>query len=120
MSKIKAHPSLVVARKVVGALEKIVPKDIAKDCIVRSWSNCREQGLSIEHWQGIDTHKAVVSEARSSDDILVVTGSNYDFDFQTNQPTDEAWEKNRRYFKYESYGEVAKHILNFFKKHIDK
>ena len=117
MSKIPIADSLVVARKVVRALEKIIPKELAKDCRVESWSNCREQGLCIKRWSrdgGFD-RRVVVAEARSSDSILVVTGTYCDFDMQTNQPSDEAWH-NRQYFDCGEYELAAKYILKIFKK----
>jgi hypothetical protein len=115
MSKIEVHESLQVAHKVLRAIEKIMPKRLAGDCRVESWSNGREQGLCLENYSssqnGILARKIVFAEDRASDDILVVNGSNYDFDVQTNQPSDETWKKNRRYFKYDQHAEVAEYIV---------
>lgn len=116
MSKIEVHTSLQVAHKVLRAVEKIIPKNIAKDSRIESWSNGREQGLCLENFSrsanGSDIRKIVFAEARSSDNILVVHGSNYEFDFRTNQPSEKVWENNRRYFQYNQHTEVAKYIVN--------
>lgn len=115
MSKIEVHHSLVVARKVVSALEKIIPSKIAKDCRIKSWSNCREQGLCLEQFFTVngtlDGRKVVFAENRNSDEIVVIHGDNYDFDIQTNQPNDEVWSKNHKFFKPGDYNGVAKYIL---------
>lgn len=117
MSKIEVHPSLVVARKVVRELEKIIPKNIANNCRIASWSNCREQGLCIECFSGLTdfSKKVCIAECRNSDSILVVHGTNYDFDMQTNQPSEEIYQKNRRYFDYQHFKDAAKHILTILK-----
>ena len=119
MSKIDVHPSLVVARKIVLAIEKILPKDIAKTLTLKSWSNGREQGLCLRsHAVGVlDTASAIVfAEARSSDSIIIVHGNAFiDFDPQTNQPNEETWEKNRKYFKCGEYSKAAKYILGLLK-----
>jgi hypothetical protein len=117
MSKIYVHPSLTVARKVVSALEKILPKNIAKNLILKSWSNGREQGLCLKYTKVdsisvLSSKMIVFSEARSSDQILVMAGDASDFDFQTNQPNDEIWEKYRSYFKSGEYSVAARYILN--------
>jgi hypothetical protein len=117
MAKIEIHPSLLVAHKVVSALEKILPKSIAKDLTIKSWSNCREQGLCLERRGSVGKiaiDKIVFSEARNSDEILVVYGFYSDFDMQTNQPTDERW-GFRKYFKYNNYSETAEFIANLLK-----
>ena len=118
MSKIEVHNSLIVARKVIRALEKIIPRTIAKECSLESWSNGREQGLCLRYYpvDSFLTKKFCISECRNSDSILVVHGSNNDFDLQTNQPSEEIYQKNRKYFDYQHFDEVARHILNILRK----
>lgn len=129
MSKIEVHHSLVVARNVVKALEKILPKEIAKDCRITSWSNGREQGLCITYWFSpiainhskkvvfVDNHskKVVFARCRISDSILVVYGTTSDFDHQTNQPSEEVYQKNRIYFNCGDYIGAAKFIKSILK-----
>ena len=116
MSKIEIHTSLQVAHKVLKAIEKIIPKEIAKDCRIESWSNGREQGLCLECYSlPCSIKKIIFSEARNSDQILVVHGDNYSFCYQTNQPNEEIWAKNRKYFDPDHYSEVAKYIVGLLK-----
>jgi len=117
MAKIEIHSSLLVAHKAVSALEKILPKSIAKDLVIKSWSNGREQGLCLERSGSVEKiaiDKIVFSEARNSDEILIVYGSRSDFDFQTNQPNDEIWE-SRMYFNRNDYSKAAEYIANLLK-----
>lgn len=117
--KIPFHPSLKVAWKVVKQID--LPKEVAKNCSVSSWSNCREQGLHISY---MDFHKILtgdsrdfsrgvnVAENRSSDDIVVICGTRFDFDNQTNQANEKCWE-NRKYFRYDKVDEAAKFIASY-------
>jgi len=116
--KIPVRRSLIVARKVVKELEKILPKEIAKNCQVESWANGREQGLCLKHWPAeagiLFSKMAVFSEARSSDNILVIAGTSDDFCHQTNQPNEQAYE-NRKYFDCNDYSGAAKYVKEFLK-----
>ena len=115
MSRIEITNSLKVAHKVVKELEKIIPAKLARQCRVSSWANCREQGLCIEHYpETTNPYLSIcIAESRNSDEILVVHGHN--FDIQTNQPNDEAWDKNCKYFSYNEHSEAAEHILKLIK-----
>lgn len=118
MSKIEVHYSLKVAMKVVRELEKILPKEIAKECTIESWSNGREQGLCVEYSGAGSTDNwksVVIAQQRCSDEILVVCGRYTDFDVQTNHPNDEIW-KNKVHFNYKGEKSAAKYILDFFNK----
>jgi len=113
MSKIPVHHSLRVARKVISEVEKIIPRAIAKECYIESWSNCREQGLCISCFpiKSSFSRKVCVAECRNSDEILVIHGTTYDFDHQTNQPSEAIWETNRKYFRYNDYKGASEHIV---------
>ena len=108
--KIPVHYSLKVARAVVAKID--LPKEVAKNCTVESWSNCREQGLCIKKYD--DSSKAVlIAQQRSSDEILLVCGILRDFDFQTNQPSEELWNIGRVHFDPKDVKKAAKHIEKF-------
>jgi hypothetical protein len=118
MSKIPVHHSLMVAHKVIKEVEKIIPKEIAKECSLESWSNCREQGICISYYplKGFSfSHKVCIAECRNSDEILVIHGTTDDFDNQTNQPTEETYQKNRKYFRYNDSIGAAKYIVEVLK-----
>lgn len=109
--KIPIHYSLKVARAVVAKID--LPKEVAKNCDVESWSNGREQGLCIKKFFPLGESKSiVVAQQRSSDDILIVAGTGSDFDFQTNHPSDDIWHKDgaRTHFNYNEKEKAARYI----------
>jgi hypothetical protein len=110
--KIPVHHSLKVARKVVGLID--LPKDIANNCSIESWSNCREQGLFIDLYGKVfgDSKGVCIAENRNSDHILVIAGLHKNFDIQTNQPSEEDW-KNRQLFDYNEHEKAARFIEGF-------
>ena len=114
--KIPVHYSLKVARKVVAKIN--LPKEIAKECCVKSWGNCREQGLHIVKYGVKDGKGVAIAQQRSSDEILVVCGSDRDFDTQTYQPSDELWDRAgaRTHFHYDEIEKAAKHIEKYLQK----
>jgi hypothetical protein len=109
--KIPVHYSLKVARAVVAKID--LPKEVAKNCTIESWSNGREQGLCIKRFFPLGESKSiVVAQQRSSDDILIVAGTCSDFDFQTNHPSDDIWDKDgaRTHFNYNEKEKAARYI----------
>jgi hypothetical protein len=110
--KIPVHYSLKVARKVVAKID--LPAKVAKDCTVESWSNGREQGLCIKRFAIPSTmsKQIVIAQQRSSDNILIVSGSQSDFDFQTNHPSDDVWvrEGARTHFLSNEVLKAARYI----------
>jgi len=112
--KIPVHYSLKLARAVVAKID--LPKEVAKNCTVESWSNGSEQGLCIKKYDfsgaGDKGKHIVVAQQRSSEQILIVAGPSRDFDFQTNQPSDDIWYKDgaRTHFDYNDVEKAARHI----------
>jgi hypothetical protein len=91
----------------------------SKDVHIKTYSNCREQGLHIISYLGKDVlkRKAVsVSENRSSDDIVVIFGMQDDFDDSGVMKSEELWETNRKYLAYKDFEGAAKFIAKYFKK----
>ena len=113
--KIPEHYSLKVARQVVNKID--LPKEIAKDCWVESWSNGREQGLHISRFmsgKNGETDRAInVAQQRWEDNIMVCWGKHSDFDYQTNQESDEVWNHQDKHFKYNEQDKAAKFIARY-------
>ena len=111
------HDSLKVARGVINKVN--LPKDIAKQCRILSWSNGREQGLSVQRFtRDWDKSKQlVIARQRNSDDILIVCGDMGQFDIQTNQPSDKLWNTNgaRVYFRYDQQDKAVRYIEKFLR-----
>jgi hypothetical protein len=122
--RICSHHSLSHANKVLAIVKKLlnpISGYKSENLSLGVWSNCREQGYCISIYPnnlaGRVYHKLVFAEARSSDQVLVVTGENTDFDMQTNQPSEEAYMKNRKYFSADI--EAAEYIVEFIKANVD-
>jgi len=101
----RKHSSLLHADKVLAKLKKQLGRDFGGDRVIIScWSNGREQGYSITTYPEVEGKREGVtvnfSEARSSDQVLVVAGLPREFDYQTHQPSEALWETEgaRRYF----------------------
>lgn len=111
--RIPVHYSLDVARKIVDKIN--LPKKIAKDCTLSSWSNGREQGLHINRFMIGFSPTVVIAQHRCSDDILVICGDRREFDIQTNHPSEELWDKNgaRVHFRYNEIDKAVKYIEDF-------
>jgi len=111
--KIPIHYSLKVARQVVNKIQ--LPKEIAKDCSVESWSNCREQGLHITRYgfasntigRGVN-----IAQQRNSDSILVCWGDATEFD-DHNQESDMVYEIQKRYFRYDEQEKASRFIARY-------
>jgi hypothetical protein len=117
--KITKHYSLLTADKVLTALRKVKPPKLLKgsEIGIAAWSNGREQGYYLRYYSPVDrvssARAAVVAQQRNSDAILVVAGTPYEFDFQTNQPDDGAWE-HRAEFHPRQYEAAARYIMSVF------
>jgi hypothetical protein len=98
------------ARKVLAEVKRWA-KLSKEDCyiIVESYVNCREQGFALA---SCDDLKVAFSENRNSDDIVVYFGKRSDFAFNTNIPSEEAWE-NRKFFGYNEIEKAAKLIVKY-------
>jgi len=112
--KIPMHYSLEVAHQVVNKID--IPKSIAEQVTVESWSNCREQGLCISVTIGgyANWKRICVAQHRSSDSILVISGPHKEFD-DHNQPSEEVW-RNGVHFHFNEQKKAAE----FIKKEIEK
>ena len=110
--KVRYTQSLQVAHKVRLALDKLVPSNMARHMWIESWANCREQGLCFNYGK----YKAVTSECRNSDSIIVIIGEDMDFNMQTNQPSEKTWKEARSFFDPGEYNKAAQHILDYFAK----
>jgi hypothetical protein len=111
--------SLKRAEKVYKELEKILlakkiinPKVKDDGLLLKSWANGREQGYFLliapagilpDEWSGV-----CFAENRNSDQMVVITGLLYEFDGQTNHPSEGIWVVNREYFKTEK---LAAHYI---------
>jgi len=107
--KIPVHYSLKVARKIADRIN--LPKQIANECVLESWSNCREQGLSILRFYPV-SRKVVFAQQRNSDEIVIAYGHSSKFDNQSNMPSDEVW-KDNICFKHNEIDKAVKFIENF-------
>lgn len=110
----KDNSNLTVALKVLKHIN--IPD---KDVTIRTYSNCREQGLHIAYYGGKPAlgRKAVsFAENRNSDDIVVLYGLASDFAMD-GTPYDEdsdIW-KDRKYFKCNEHEKAGKFVYNWLK-----
>jgi hypothetical protein len=97
--KIVKSENLRHADRILAQVRKIWPKEW--EGWLKCWANGREQGYWLQATVIGDKEYAraccVFSEGRSCDGALIIPGRAEDFDYQTNQPNDKAWE-GRRYF----------------------
>ena len=107
--KISMVWSLQVAHNVVDCIN--LPKKMADQVSIQSWSNGREQGLCVStYFGGSDNwRKFCIAECRNSDNIVVNYGPSNNFDVTSNQPNEEVY-KNSKYFKCGDYKGAAKFI----------
>ena len=115
--RITRHYSLLTADKVLAALRKVKRPTLPKGSEIRiaAWSNCREQGYHLRYFATDDSEPlaVVVAQQRNSDKILVVAGTPYEFDIQTNQPSEVAWD-GRVEFHAGEYEATARYIVSIF------
>ena len=111
---IKLKQNLLVAKKVLAQVNKLISKEVAKDCSVECYSNCREQGYSIVQYCN-PALKVSFSENRNSDDIVIYAGEDREFDMGGNIPSEKIY-KEAKYFRYDKVEEAAQFIVDFFTK----
>lgn len=114
---IKFHTNMIVAKKVLDAVNKKMSKDVAKDCNVEAYANGREQGYSIVGLffngdKGVKCKRVCFSENRNSDMIVVYHGENHDFDVSSNIPNGDTYH-NRKFFEPGNYDGAANFIVGF-------
>ncbi len=100
--------SLLVAQAVLAMVNYNLPEDDElknSDFWVESYSNGREQGLSIGHVSG---KKISFSEYRRSDSIVVYIGSN--FSMQGNVPPESVYQA-ATHFGFGEYDKAATFIV---------
>ena len=100
----------LVARKVLAEVKRWAALS-NDDAVVESeaYVNCREQGFALA---SCDARKVAFSEFRRSDDIVVYFGARSDFDFNTNIPSEKAYE-SAKFFKPGQYEKAAKFIVKY-------
>lgn len=113
---IRFNSNMVVAKKVLAAVNKKIAAEVAKDCYVEAYANCREQGYSIVSYHsdghGLHTKRVCFSENRNSDNIVVYHGETRDFDISSNIPNDDTY-RNSKFFSPGDYDEAAGFIVRF-------
>lgn len=105
--------SLLVAQAVLAMVNYNLPEDDEfknSDFWVESYSNGREQGLSIGHISG---NRISFAECRNSDSISVYVGKN--FSMQGNVPDQSAYE-GRTHFGFGEHDKAAEFIVEQMKK----
>jgi hypothetical protein len=98
------------ARKVLAEVKRwaALSKDDSIMCL-EAYVNCREQGFALA---SCDDRKVAFSEFRRSDDIVVYFGKRGDFDFNTNIPNEEVYEK-AKFFRFDKVEQAAKFIVKY-------
>lgn len=100
--------NLKVAYRLLKVLNKQVAPHNAKDLILNTFSNCREQGFALTNWN--TKKKVLFTENRNSDDIVVYYGAWDEYDITTNLPiTEELWEQ-KKFFDYKDYNSAVNFI----------
>ena len=122
MIQINRHPSLARAEDVLNRITKLATRCRKEEIeiLVKSWSNCREQGYALYAYlrdapSGESDRVALIAMCRNSDSTLVVMGNREDFDIQTNQPNDKVWSNQCHYFPVGWEQEAAKSVLKWFR-----
>jgi hypothetical protein len=96
------------ARKVLAIVKRLAKNSKDDSYVaVEAYVNCREQGFALASH---DESKVAFSENRNSDHIVVYYGTRKDFAFNTNIPSEEAYE-NRKLFMYNEHEKAAKFIV---------
>lgn len=112
----KFHYSLEHANKVLTLLRwevKGVRSANSELVSIEAWANCREQGYCLKVYrQHYDGGIAICfAQQRSSDSTVVIVGPMKDFNNQTNQPSESAWE-DARFFGYDDDEKAARFIAH--------
>lgn len=112
--KIEKHNSLVHATKVLALVKEALKGLKGRNPTLEVWANGREQGYALRQYQ-IDVSRMVVfAESRGSEQIVVISGSVFQFDHSSNQPSDELWASKSARRHFSSDLEAAKHIAACF------
>ena len=102
----------------MSVLRKIDVK--ANDVGIDMYSNCREQGFFVTSFHkncpDILNRRAVsFAENRNSDDIIVQFGNKNDFNDYGIFKSDEMYEKNKKYFRYDDAEGAAEFVSKWLK-----
>jgi len=122
------HYSLKVAEAIYLMVEQeltnrcVVKSNVEDGIVVSAWSNCREQGYHLRVMGNIPDLCINFAQQRNSNNILVIVGTNSDFDSQTNQPSDELWERAgaTKYFQFYEREKAAIFIADLVEKAVKK
>lgn len=100
--------------KLVRALWRALPEKDRPGVTVQAWSNCREQGYSLENNDLLPREWVTVNFAqqRNSDEVLVIAGPSEEFDVTTNAPSDALWERAGARECYRDDDHAARAILS--------
>jgi hypothetical protein len=79
------------------------------------YQNGREHGWALSAFGDMTNKKAVFSEYRNTDEIVLYTGRGVDFSMQGNVPSDKAW-GNKQFFSNSAVTECANYIVEYFSK----
>jgi hypothetical protein len=79
------------------------------------YQNGREHGWALSAFGDMTNKKAVFSEYRNTDEIVLYTGKGVDFSMQGNVPSDKAW-GNKNFFSHNAVTECANYIVKYFSK----
>ena len=107
------------ARKVLTEIRRLIAKakknkENPQLWILEHYTNCREQGFALSRYDFRDS-KAVFSEDRNSDCIVVYTGTDFNFAFNTNIADEPTW-AGRTYFDFNKHKDAARFIFDFLRK----
>jgi hypothetical protein len=83
------------------------------EVVVEPYLNGRESGFAVYRLSSFGSgkwNKAVFSEERNTDNIVVYTGDLQDFSIQGNTPTEDAWHKSTAFIAYD-YVKAADFII---------
>ncbi len=113
----KKSNSIKLSEMIITAISLIDKSEATKEFHIENYSNGREQGYSITNFAAkeIGTFsqaylKVSFSLFRSSDSIVIYTGSVNDFTDAGNLPTDEVY-RNSKSFDYKQIFEAAEFII---------
>jgi hypothetical protein len=87
-------------------------EEFLQNCLIEPYLNGREQGYSI--W--FNGYRMAWSEYRNTDNFVVYEGESSEFNMQGNVPSEEIY-KNKKFFDYNQYVDVAIYILEILKRH---
>jgi hypothetical protein len=113
-TRTELHPmrmdeSLVVAGKVLEAINKVGTSIPDADVSVLAFPNYKEQGYCLKAWNAnTEPHFVAFAKSRASDQIVVYSGTH--FDMVTNRPSEEALTSPTN-FSADQFDEAAKFVL---------